>query len=74
MVAMEIMHFYIVQFMFEDKSILNSWVPMNNLIPTNKNKTKQNKKKGPVCKKFKLAPMLLGIIEAYGKFIQFKYS
>ena len=46
MVAMEIMHFYIVQFMFEDKSILNSWVPMNNLIPTNKNKTKQNKKKG----------------------------
>ena len=38
MVAMEIMHFYIVQFMFEDKSILNSWVPMNNLIPTNKKK------------------------------------
>ena len=40
MVAMEIMHFYIVQFMFEDKSILNSWVPMNNLIPTNKKKNK----------------------------------
>ena len=36
MVAMEIMHFYIVQFMFEDKSILNTWVSMNNLIPTKK--------------------------------------
>ena len=51
MVAMEIMHFYIVQFMFEDKSILNSWVPMNNLIPTNKNKTKQKKKKKKKKKK-----------------------
>ena len=70
MVAMEIMHFYIVQFMFEDKSILNSWVPMNNLIPTNKPKKKKKKKK----KKFKLAPMLMGIIEAYGKFIQVTYS
>ena len=37
------------------------------------NKT-TTKKKVPVCKKFKLAPMLLGIIEAYGKFIQFTYS
>ena len=45
MVAMEIMHFYIVQFMFEDKSILNSLVPMNNLIPTNKKKKKKKKKK-----------------------------
>ena len=36
MVAMEIIHFYIVQFMFEDKSILNTWIPMNNLIPTKK--------------------------------------
>ena len=41
MVAMEIMHFYIVQFMFEDKSILDSWVPMNNLIPTKKKKKKK---------------------------------
>ena len=72
MVAMEIMHFYIVQFMFEDKSILNSWVPINNLIPTNKKK-KKKKKAVPVCKKFKLAPMLMGIIEAFGKFIQFTY-
>ena len=36
MVAMEIMHFYIVQFMFEDKSILNTCVSMNNLIPRKK--------------------------------------
>ena len=67
MVTMEIMHFYIVQFMFEDKCILNTWVPMNNLIPTKKQTV-------PVCKEFKLAPMLLGIIEAYGKLIQFTYS
>ena len=43
MVAMEIMHFYIMQFMFEDKPILNSWVPMNNLIPTNKKKKNQSR-------------------------------
>ena len=72
MVAMEIMHFYIVQFMFEDKSILNSWVPMNNLIPTKKKqkKNKQKKKK----KQSRCARSLMGIIEAYGKFIQFTYS
>ena len=46
MVAMEIMHFYIVQFMFEDKSILNTWNPMNNLIDTHGKK--EEKKSSPV--------------------------
>ena len=70
MVAMEIAHFYIVQFMFEENLFCITWT-MNNLIATKKKK----KKKTSWCLgKVKLTLVLFGIIEAYGKFIQFTYS
>ena len=62
MVAMEITHFYIVQFMFEGNLFCITWT-MNNLIATKKKKTSW-------CPgKVKLTHVLFGIIEAYGKFI-----
>ena len=65
MVAMEIVHFYIVQFMFEDKSILHY---MDN------EQFDSYEKKSWCAEKVKLTLVLFGIIEAYGKFIQFTYS
>ena len=59
MVGLEIMHFCIVQFMFEDKSVLHY---MNN------EQFDSHEKTVPVCKE------RLGIIEAYDKCIQFIYS
>ena len=66
MVVLEIMHFYIVQFMCDDKSILHYM---------DKEQFDCHKKKlSPCAGKIKLAPVLFGIIEANGKFIQFTYS
>ena len=67
MVAMEIAHFYIVHFMFEDKSILH--------YMDNEQFDSYEKKNPSWCGgKVKLTLVLFGIIEAYGKFIQFTYS
>ena len=63
-VAMEIAHFYIVQFMFEDKSILH--------YMDNEQFDSYETKNILVCREINL--VLFGIIEAYGKFIQFTYS
>ena len=97
MVAMEIAHFYTVQFMFEDKSTLHymvneqfdSYEKKNKKKKKKTNKKTKNQKKKKAKKKkkkkkkkktsrcagkVKLTLVLFGIIEAYGKFIQFTYS
>ena len=66
MVAMEIAHFYIVHFMFEDKSILH--------YMDNEQFDSYEKNPSWCGGKVKLTLVLFGIIEAYGKFIQFTYS
>ena len=63
MVAMEIAYFYIVQFMFEDKSILH--------YLDNEQFDSYEKKPSWCAGKVKLTLVLFGIIEA---FIQFPYS
>ena len=66
MVAMEIAHFYIVQFIFEDKSNLH--------YMDNEQFDSYEKKTSWCAGKVKLTLVLFGIIEAYGKFVQFTYS